>query len=399
MSITTPNMPSEDRTCSQVAFIVKGPPTYMNAEEAWFRFWRKKHGSVLILLVPVGNPHNRIERLNAIIDRSLWDRIEWVFVRSNVSYKKTADGDFIKYRMPFFQKIYTYVLDKIKLDRLARRIGVCDLVFSGHNDVQEHLAAKLNPKELFLLDSGMTVLSRVTSSGYIDYRNNIPRRWQKILKAVGYKIFNRERTTLFCSYAISLQTKHKVVENKHERKQSDASLMSVSKKVFWISTPLVDKYNVPIAAYIDYIRVAVTSAGYDPKDVIYIPHPGKESDLNIKNIVSSLGCDLDDRLIPLEVKLIRRDALPKACISPYSSSLSNLAMFVGDRVKLYSAWHFEFNCFSTLVDWRKEVEKNFNNRIDFIAVNDCMPLCGFENVKNVVGKYRYFSDWCDSLDS
>ena len=379
-------MPSEDRTCSQVAFIVKGPPTYMNAEEAWFRFWRKKHGSVLILLVPVGNPHNRIERLNAIIDRSLWDRIEWVFLRSNVSYKKTADGDFIKYRMPFFQKIYTYVLDKIKLDRLARRIGVCDLVFSGHNDVQEHLAAKLNPKELFLLDSGMTVLSRVTFSGYIDYRNNISRRWQKFLKVVGYKIFNRERTALFSSYAISSQTKHKIVENKHEKKQSDVSLMSVSKKVFWISAPLVDRRNVSIAAYVDYIKASVTALGYNPVNVVYIPHPGKEADLNVKKIVNSLGCDLDDRLYPLEIKLIRCDFLPEICISPFSSSLTNLAIFVGDRVKLYSAWHYEFDCFPQLVNWRKEMVKQFPKRIKFIPVNDCKPLFGFENINDVKSK-------------
>jgi len=371
----------------------------MNAEEAWFKYWGEKKGSLLIILVPEGNPHNRLERLESVIDRSLWGRIEWIYLKSNVVYKKGDNGSYYKTKTPVLKKIYRHLSDRIKLDRVAKKIGGCELVFSGHNDVQEHLAFMLRPVQLFLLDSGNGVLRKVSSSGFIDYRVHEGMLWGVVKYILGYKVVERAKVSLFTSYVGVLRTKHRLYENSHERKKDVVPRMRVSKKVFWISAPLVDKYNVPIAAYIDYIRVAVTSAGYDPKDVIYIPHPGKESDLNIKNIVSSLGCDLDDRLIPLEVKLIRRDALPKACISPYSSSLTNLAMFVGDRVKLYSAWHFEFNCFSKLVDWRKEMEKNFNNRIDFIAVNDCMPLCGFENVKNVVGKYRYFSDWYDSLDS
>ena len=352
------------------AFICKGPPTYMNVEEAWHRFWGRRSGAVLIVLVPRGNPYKKLERLQEVIDESMWERIEWVFLRSNVLYRRDRKGVFQSISVSAKRRAFFFFIDRIQLDRLSRRLGKCDVVVSGHNDVQEHLAAQLQPKQFFLIDSGLTVVSRVEKSGYIDYRERLSPKWSKYLKTIGYRVVDRDRAFVFSSYAESLETNHTVIENDHGKKKDQASRMDVSKAVLWISTPLVDRYGVAIRDYVGYIRTTIHKLGYRAEDIIFVPHPGKESRQNVDAIVASLGCKLDDRLIPVEKKVLSREKLPSACISPYSSSLVNIAQFSGDKIRIISAWHHEFSLFPVLLNWRRALENESANEVSFVEVSD-----------------------------
>lgn len=383
---------SSKKIYRKAAFIVKGPPTYMNAEEAWSKYWNSRSNTVLIILVPMGNPHNRVERLKSVIDSSLWERIVWVFLKSNVRYKKDNDGSYVKFKRSFVKKIYGYVYDVILLNRVSKQIGNCDLVFSGHNDVQEHLAYKLNPKQLFLLDSGMTVLRRITNTGYIDYRNEISKKILTIMNILGYKIFDRTKTSLFTSYD-SIKTKHRIFKNEHDRKRIIILKKPKTNKIYWISSPMIEYFGVTLDAYVDYIRASVQSIDYKTKDIVYIPHTGKEADENIKKVVNILGCDLDNRLLPVEIKITKNHSLPFACISPYSSSLSNLASFVGDEIQLYSAWHYEFKCFSALNKWRYTIQNNKKNNIKIIEIKECKALFGIDKIEDCKNKYNTFHDF------
>jgi hypothetical protein len=358
------------------AFIVKGPPTYMNAEEAWFKYWGKRDGGILFVVLPKGNPHYRVERMRAIIDENKWEDIVWIETQSNIDFRDLGGGKFKKVKRGRLARLIAYFRDRQVLDKEARRFAPCRLVFSCPNDLHEHLAAALQPEELYLLDSGVTV-TRISPSGYIDYRNSLGSASRIILRTIGYKIVDRSRTHLFSTYG-ALKTKHQVVANSHAMKKQVIASRPLSDEVFWISTPLADKYGASLEAYIDYIKATLSALSLNPSKLIYIPHPGKESFETLETIRTRLCCRIDQRPLPVEMKFLRYEKIPAVCVSSFSSSLLNIATLAGERVKIWSAWHHEFDRSPTLVSWRAMVEKDYPHCITFLDIRECAPLVNFE---------------------
>ncbi|MFM7313336.1 MAG: hypothetical protein ACKO0M_09245, partial [Cyanobium sp.] len=130
---------------AKAAFIIKGPPTYLNAEEAKYQFGYSKEQSQLFIVIPSGNPHRRKERLNQVIDAEMWDRIHWIETQSNTTFRETANGYYEKIRTPDLARIQSYRSDARKLADVARSAGAFDVAFTVPNDVHEHLAWCLRP--------------------------------------------------------------------------------------------------------------------------------------------------------------------------------------------------------------------------------------------------------------
>ena len=385
-----------EQSSDRSAFIVKGPPTYMNAEEAWQEHWGKRDGSILVICVPEGNAYNKEERLRSVIDDALWERIYWVRLKSNVLYRRLPNGKFARTRMSPLRRLPRLLHDRIALDRVARAIGPAATVFSGHNYPQEHLAARLNPRRLYLLDAGVSILSRVSRTGYIDYRQSLNKIFRIVFALLGYRVVHRPAVRLFTAYSSELSTHHKTEPNSYQRIVAKVARSRTSGDLFWISAPLVDRYGVAPSAYAEYVRTAVEMSGHRTEDVVFIPHPGKESDATVASLAASLTCRVDDRLIPVEMKLVRRDALPRACISPFSSSLKNLERIVGSRVALYSAWHWEFWAFADLAAWRSALESAKDLHVRFLDVNDCLPLFGIRNVGGELEQFTSITAWAEA---
>lgn len=385
------------------AFIVKGPPTYMNAEEAWHAFKCTAETATLFIIIPKGNPHSRTERMQTVIDPKKWKKIVWIQSTSNVqtyNLKHFPRKSRITTAFLLSRRLFAYFIDRKRLDKIAGSFQPFSIVFSVHNDIHEHLAAALEPSKLILLDSGQTVLSRITKSGFIDYRQDVHFTERYALAKLGLKVFDRNRTTLFSTYADILNTKHQVLKNQMSYKRSLIDRRPNGKYAVWISAPFIDRYGVDAQAYVRYIKNTLLALELPERELVYVPHPGKESPRTLKFVSDQLGCKIDDRFLPVELKISYYDKIPSVCVSPYSSSLANLGTFAGGRVRVMSSWHREFNYFERLVAWRKRVENDPSLNIEFLdlATKDSLFFLG--SSAQFIGKtFEYLGDWRALLDS
>lgn len=388
------------------AFIVKGPPTYMNAEEAWYKFSGKKEGSILFVIFPKGNLYNKVDRMKEVIDQDKWEEIVWIKTIGDVKFgdfslqqpdRKTILG--IPHFVFKIRKLFRLLRDRMKLSRIAKKYKSVDLVFSGNKYVHEHFSAELNPNHLYLLDSGANMIRWVTDSGYIDYTHTASSKSLRIYKKLGYKIIDRKRTSLFTSYADVIKTKHHIERNDHSYKKQIINSKPAGRYGLWINSPLCDQFGVDLTAYVDYMKVTIEKLGIKGSNLIYIPHPGREKKESLDYIMEKLSCRIDDRLLPVEMKITGYEKVPSLVISPVSSSLQNLSVIAGNRIRLYSAWHYEFNNFKRYIEWRKEIEKDPATNIHFVDIQDCSSLFNIDqSVSQNFPLYDSFRDFEHCID-
>ncbi len=360
----------------RAAFIVKDHKTYMNAEEAWFTFQKKKKGSLLFIIIPFGDPANVINTLNESIDEKKWENTIWFKSFSNYDSKKLKSK---KKRYPILNFVHTiseYLfnrIDTLRLNLLAKRIGKIDTVFSGHRNTQEHLAARFKPEEVFLMDSGQT-LDKIRSSGYIDFRYTYySSRFKKLmLKLTGLKIVERNKVALFTVYSESAKTNHKLIRNEQLYKKHLISTKEKGNQVIFISSPFYKfKEYISIDTYIDYIERVIDELKIDKDLLLYIPNPVRESDYEISVITNRLGCRYDDRLLTVEAKVSTYHQIPKMCVSPSSTALVNIDVIADGKIDIIAAWHPEFNCFRFLRDWKNNITNDKNRTITFKEIPNC----------------------------
>lgn len=381
-----------------LAYIVKDTKTYMNVEEARFKYSRTGDKNILFILIPKQLPNNLESRMDKTINYKNWDEVVWIKSLSNcVRHKesnKNDKSDLQKFLSDIGEYFYNY-MDRIKLDRVAKKYKSCEMVFSAHKNTQEHLAYALQPKELILVDSGHRIFQRLNSDGYIDYS-----RWhiahsrltRYLFWLTGMKVFDRKKTTLFTVYADEITTSHKVVKNKFDYQNHLFSSKDVGDNVVWISTPIYAMTkSVNIEDYVSYIKDYIHHLNIETDNLIYIPHPGKQSENEISFIGENLTCEIDDREIPVEFKIANYEKLPKTCISPFSSALVNIDVATEGRIKIVSAWHYEFNFFEIWADWKKDVQKNPNLNIKFIELTGCNTLFHMNRKSEKI--YSNFNDW------
>lgn len=389
------------------AFIIKDHKTYVHAEEAWYRFHGKKEGAILFVIVPDGDPNNVIDTLEEIIDENIWEEVIWVKTRSNfmprsVKEKKGENRFFdlyVKYREYFYN-----ALDAKYIKRLAKKYQDVELVFSGHKNTQEHLAACLNPTELYLMDSG-NFIEKVSDSGFVDYtrhsRYSAYRMNRIMFRLTGLKLYDRKKTKLFTVYADDLDIDHDVVKNNQDYKKSRISEKEQGDDIFYISSPLYTFSSlVTIHGYIEYLKKIFDKLHIKYSDVVYIPNPIREKKEDIDTIIRELGCKKDDRVIPVEIKVAISKLLPKACISPYSTALININEITQKRVNLYCAWHPEFKYFDQLVKLRNNLLDVESNGIHFIEIDDAPSLFPVgKNKYNGKPLFKNFIEWNKELSA
>ncbi len=371
----------------RTAFIVKDPKTYVSAEEAWYKFTRKKEGSFLFIIIPKGDPNKAVKPLNNIIDKNKWEEIVWIETLSNynppeLKLKKKSKyvyGKVLKFREYIYNKI-----DKLNIDKIAKKYKPLNKVFSGHKNTQEHLAASLEPNELYLMDSGMT-LGKIHNGGYIDYSRRFRRkRLRKIIfKLIGFKVFDRTKTKLFTVYADIADTKHELIKNEQDYKRDLIRGKKVDDYAVLISSPIYKMTKgVELASYISYLKTIIRVLEIDSSKMIYIPHPIKESNEDISIIKNSIGCQIDYRLIPVEMKVVKNETIPNLCISPCSTSIVNIAAISEGKIRNCIVWHPEFNYFKFLVDWKNNAMNNDEVKIDFLQIDESDKLFHIDSDSN-----------------
>lgn len=385
----------------QLAYIAKDTKTYMNIEEARFRYSQKDDKHILFIIIPRNLQNNLSERMQQTVKPDLWDEIVWYYSLSNSissdQGKKRQNSVLYKYSWDVREFFYNY-LDRLKLDKIAARFKPCDLVFSAHKNTQEHLAAMLEPKELIMVDSGHRIFKRINKDGYIDYSKWFiahSRFTRYMYWFTGLKVFDREKTTLFTVYADEIKTNHNVVKNDFDYQSHLLKSKDTGDEVVWISTPIytmahgvrIEDYASYIQSYLDYLEV-------DPQKLIYVPHPGKQSEEEIAYIKKALNCRIDDRDIPVEFKIANYNQLPGLVISPFSSALVNVNLASQGRIRIISAWHPEFSYFRMWSNWKKDVQNNPELEVDFVEFKKCPPLFNLDLEKpSDPAPYETFSDW------
>ncbi len=371
----------------------------MNAEEAWYKFSAKKEGSILFVVLGKGNWNMMRERMAEVIDEKKWEKIVWLDSYANV--KKGTKFDIEKYTnnnliVKLFNhsiKLMLLFYDRVKFSLNARPYKNCDMVFTCRDFFREHLAAEMTPQEVVLLDSGMNILKSISKDGYVNYNQNS--KYHKYrLKLLGYKLFDRKKTSLFTAYSDVLSTKHKIIKIEHSYKKSIMKKKSPGDFVIWINTPFVDQFGVDIKDFAQYMDESFRKIGVENKKIIYVPHPGRESQDNLDYLRKELNVEIDDRLIPVELKIANYSKTPLCCISPTSSSLTNLSQIFSNHIKLYSSWHYEFDNFNSLVLWKNKTISDASSKIEFVYINDTCPLFyvneNYNSVKEWAIKHENF---------
>lgn len=356
------------------AFIVKDPKTYINAEEAWYKFSGKKEGSYLFIIIPKNDPNNTLPTFHEVIDEEKWKEVIWYNSYSNYFpsglKKKREKSRLFKWFINGREYLYNY-LDKLNLNKLAKKYHKINRVFSGHKNTQEHLAAALEPEVLYIMDSGIKIRKRIKANGYIDIQYGIRKNPIKFVmnKLVGLKMFDREKTKFFTAYKDAIETKHEIVENQYSYRKMLLNKKEQDDQVFFVSSPIYTFENIEIEAYVNFIKSVFQKLEIDSSNFVYLPHPTYETKSDIEFITNNLGCAVDDRSIPVESKITLYEKLPMMCISPLSSALINLAVVSEDKFCVVAAWHYQFDCFKVLKDWKNDSLEN-NASIKILHLNE-----------------------------
>lgn len=355
----------------------------------------------MFVLIPVGDPNGVEKTIRDSIDHDKWEHIEWIKTLSNYTVRnlkiRRKKSRIFDNFMMLLEYLFNFI-DVRRLNFIARKYAPVIRVFTGHRNTQEHLAAKLKPSELLLMDSG-TTFEKVRNSGYISYvsshmyRGNIFAKI--ILKLIGFKIYDRRKTKLFTVYYDSIETNHELVKNNQLYKKHLVRKKTIGNDVIFISSPMYQVSDgVAIDTYIRFLREIMEHFKIDRKNFIYVPNPVREQRKDVDYIVKKLECQCDDRSMPVEMKITTYDELPKCCLSLYSTALVNIYPMVEDKIKLYAVWHPQFDYFKHIKDWKKEITANKKIKIEFVTIENATNLFHFD--PKLLEKYREFTnhnDW------
>lgn len=384
------------------AYIVKDSKTYLYAEEAKFKLADEADLNILFVVIPRVTNNRLKERMEELISPEEWDKVCWFLTLSNgtdfleMKHRKMNEltRNFKKVREYFY-----HFIDNVRMKRRARQYRPCKFAVSTHKNTHENLAALLQPEELVLVDSGHRVFRRISKkSGFIDYSERVINRSRLdriLFRLSGFKVFNRKKTSLFTIYGDEIETRHRIIRNEFDRQKHKLKSKKTGDLVLWISTPIYQMASgVVIDDYIEYIRASIELRQIGPGQLVYVPQPGKQTDEEIQLISERLSCKVDQRDIPVEMKVARYEDLPRMCISPFSSALLNIYKATEGKIPQVSAWHPEFNYFRIWVYWRKSVEENSGLNIEFMEVESSVPLFHIKPGERRQGPlYETFKDW------
>lgn len=355
----------------RVAFIVKGPPSYINAEEAQYQAGLHPRQCTLYIVLPFLKAFRREERMEAVIDPGRWHSIHWITCHTKNKYRLDMNGNLKTMGKSPIGRVITHIFDAITIRWIATKHGPYELVYTAHNSFHEYLAYCFRPRQQVIVESGLSTIQRIEPSGYINYIERAEGYLRWIYLIVGFRIFDRQRTALFTSYGEIAKTKHQIIQNENNLKRVRCASLKIDQHIIWIGTPLCELHNYTSRFYIQLIRSGLKYCEESSMNMTYVPHPGKETLANIKAIRDELRCEVDDRLLPVEIKVARAASLPRAILTPFSSSLVNLEAILPLGVQLLSIWHPSFSNIPGLVTWRQKIS-NSGSMINFLDITDSL---------------------------
>lgn len=324
------------RQSSQLAVIVKGPPSLLSAEEYIYQQGVSKANASLFIRLDRNNPYQKKERMEEIICDSEWREVTY-YHSSWKDHRLTSAYQFLPSNigrtLRRLVRLLRLIGDRRALDKLARRHGPSETVLCGHTVSELHLAARLNPERCILIDSGSTV-TKWQQHGKFPVSSHA---LAACFSVIGIRRVENARLSIFTTSPASVVPNMDVISNTLALKRQEVQGKTVGNEVFIVGKIPVFLQRAEWSTAIREMLEAVDARG---KKIIYVPHPGgREPSERILELAELFNCDVDDRLIPIELKVVNRPNLPHAILGFGSTSLKHFATIFGDSVRIVSAWN------------------------------------------------------------
>lgn len=320
---------------SAVAVIVKGPPSYLNVEELLYQKFPGDVEPNLFVRIERNNPYRKRERMQAVINTNKWSQIRFIETKSD-DFRLRSMLPSMPHRLRslvmLLMRLYYLQFDRIALNKLAREHGTSTTVVCGHTIVELHLAAKLRPRTCIIVDSGSSI-KKWQEAGRLPA---VSKHESRLLRLSGIKSVKTNKLSLFTATAVpdlGIET----ILNTHDLKRMKIKGKEQGDEVVIVG--MIPRFLQNLQWWL-VVEEMIASTGVSRDNMVYIPHPGGREPVDFLAEVSRvLECRIDDRLLPIEEKLVRAEKRPQAILGFGSTSLKHLAVMFGQDTKVVTAWN------------------------------------------------------------
>ena len=383
-------------------FIVKNPVSYLNVREWRRRFSSSDDENILICLYQKNNYYNKVERMESLIRMEHWDRVFWVgpyTYKSKKEFISKEEGKptsklvvFVASASVYLSQKVLKVLDLLRVHRIGGLIGRCDNVVFVKGVLSEQLAASVYPKKMYLTDTSKKILSFKVKGGYFEKDGSLGKVGEMVRGFLMMPLIEMKDVSVFSSYCAELQVRHELVAHAFSGISED--LKGNPQGDMWVlaGNPMCEYFGVSISSYIQTIAEGCRVLGLSSKSMVYAAHPGKESCSKLERLKSELDCAIDDEPLPLEVRLACYSHKPKAFVGFWSGSLTSLASMGVPDIDIVSLWHPQFDKFSYLRQWRRDIESGYRGKIRFLEVEGAPSIIDFDRYVINSDELSYFKD-------
>ncbi len=314
--------------------IVETPLQLLNAIEASFSLNLSN-----ITLVIVTSPPFPKEVFSPILAFAKWKQIEFLYVVHNYSPLKLSFlGRAVSEQLNEYVKECRQAAKRRRFDRLAKRLVNVDTLVLGSylSGYMRHLANKLRPRKLYLVDDGTDTL-RVSN---LRREQAVPEGiqqlpyWRKLKNLirtsfVDWDTRQADSATFFTSYKLTLIPEDTLIRNDHSFLKSMLNHSGVLSEVYFLGQPLVEDGYLQREDYLAYI--SRISQYYRSRTLIYVTH--KRESQQMIDAVRNMGLQVRTFNLPIELQILQ-GGIPSELASFFCSALDNCFLIFGDNLSI-----------------------------------------------------------------
>lgn len=266
-----------------------------------------------------------------------------------------------------------------KFTRICKSFRQAGNLFLGHYWIQykyymRHFANNLNHEKLYLLDDGTDTMDINKRRKCIDLSLDPAHEHQSkpegsiLAKFKGYirkrywdwNLQEAESVTFFTTYGLEVRTGDHLVKNDYRYLKSLAINSTAINEVCFLGGCFFEDNFMKEEIYLEHLRKM--KAYFEKEKIVYVPHPRQSAHM-IETIASSLGFEIKQFGVPIEVAIVTGGYLPKVLASFTSSALESCVNILGQSLKII--------CFRIasehLLKGRGEIAavyEHFNNKVN-----------------------------------
>jgi hypothetical protein len=328
-------------------FIVKTALQLVNAWEARLYF-DTPHDDASLIIVETEETDINIKQMSILLESQGWSDVHVVSYKPKYRGVSSARGLSSKLKRIVNIRCFTS-----ELNRLASSFAYAERVFIGNytNKYLLHLANRLKPKSVYLLDDGMLTLTinemRKRAFAANSSKNGKPelkRRGRVVLsKAWGY-LAGIDRTpprkvTFFTNYDLAVCEADSVVVNHYQHLRSQIKELTPAKPVAtvcFLGMPWEATFKHE-DLYLDCVRRARDHfvESNTKSNFIYIPHR-REGEETVRRVAKELNVTIETYSLPIECHMIMSKQLPKTVASFTSTGLVNCSLLFDGLIETVS---------------------------------------------------------------